>query len=229
MKQLFQKHAPMGLVFLLALLVVVETGLLIGGYIYYQSLETINEDVVPKKTVVAKPTSALVANIDESNWNTYTDAKYGFQLIYPKFGVISGDYCYEAGGKCQPHRGECGKAIHEVSDQLHYIAIDNFFGIFPETWTGTITDYVKQKDPAGITKYTVLNLPSSDEAVKIEGLVANKQMEGPPPFAYTLYLLKKSNLLLSINSFQNPGNKGGCESYDKTLNWDIPKSFSFIK
>lgn len=56
MKQLFQKHAPMGLVFILALVVVIETGLLIGGYIYYQNVELINENV----TAVNKETSTSI-------------------------------------------------------------------------------------------------------------------------------------------------------------------------
>lgn len=37
-KQIFFKNAPLGLVLLLAAIVVLETGIVIGGYIYYQKL-----------------------------------------------------------------------------------------------------------------------------------------------------------------------------------------------
>lgn len=46
MKQLFQKHAPMGLVFILALAVIIETGFLISGLIYYDTLSSLQDQTV---------------------------------------------------------------------------------------------------------------------------------------------------------------------------------------
>ncbi len=159
------------------------------------------------------------------NWKTYTNQEYGFQIIYPRYGEIQDPSCFEAGGKCGVNiKGECGSGIKEVNDAFPYIAIDNFFGIFPEVWSGTIIDYIKQKDPTGIANFSVVNVPTADEAVKID-YDTNK----PGSLAYYIYIFKRGSTLFSVRGFQNSGNAAGCVTYDKSLNWDIAKSFSFTK
>lgn len=182
----------------------------------------------PTQTVATTVSPATPSSITNSttDWKTYTNTKYGFQLTYPKYGEIQDPACFGAGGKCGPnHKGECGNGIEEVgevNDSLPYIAIDNFFGIYNESWSGTITDYIKQKDPTSIVDYTIINVPTADEAVKIK-------LHYSSPLSYFTYIFRKGSTLILFAVFQNSGNIEGCVTYDKSLNWDIEKSFSFIK
>lgn len=80
MKQLFQKHAPMGLVFILALVAVIETGLLIGGYIYYQSVELMNDESANVKTLNTK-TSAT--DLLPSSMQIFRNKDIGIEFNYP--------------------------------------------------------------------------------------------------------------------------------------------------
>jgi len=64
MKQLFQKHAPMGIVFILVLAVVIETGLLISGYLYYQSLVEIYEQTPIKATKIHSSATPITMNLE---------------------------------------------------------------------------------------------------------------------------------------------------------------------
>lgn len=80
MKQLFQKHAPIGLVFILALIVVIETGLLIGGYIYYGALHTLSDEreeaiIVHKSEPTAIPTISIPTSSIEPTTTQVTKAK----------------------------------------------------------------------------------------------------------------------------------------------------------
>lgn len=66
MKNVFFKNAPLGLVLLLAAIVVLETGIVIGGYIYYQKLVEMSgatETPTLRVPKVASPTPSLPVNL----------------------------------------------------------------------------------------------------------------------------------------------------------------------
>lgn len=179
-------------------------------------------------TAIPTQTNPITSSTDD--WKIYSNTKYGFQLLYPKYGEISDSACFETGGKCGPNiKGECGYGIKEVNDSLNYYAIDNFFGIFPKTWSGSIVDYIKQEDPTNITYYSPISVKNADEAVEITGYDTSRHTEGPPPFVYTNYIFKKDNLLIIVSGFVDIGQVNGCVNYDKSLNWDVAKSFSFTE
>jgi hypothetical protein len=197
------------------------------GYIWCESKKQCLKTWEGCSVQEISPTAGLSNN---SKWKTYTNTAYGFKLQYPKYGNIQDPGCFQANSECGPtHIGECGNAIKDKKTGTSiYIGIDNFFGIFPETWSNSISDYIKMYDPQGIRNYTFINIPSADEAVKIDSKL-NKEVEGYAPLAYHEYIFKKSNLLISIQGFQNPGEEYGCVGPIANYNWDIPPSFSFTQ
>jgi hypothetical protein len=195
-----------------------------------QKSNSILPTTIPTLVTPTAITPSTSATIDNNKWKTYTNTQYNFQLIYPKFGTIQDPSCFQPGGKCDQNlTGECGNGIREINDSQHFIAIDNFFGIFPETWIGTISDYVKQNDPKGVINYSLISVVGADEAIKIDDYNRSKLSNDElPPLTYIIYIIKKGNMLFKIKGFQDLGAINGCVTWDKSLNWNIAQSFKFI-
>lgn len=166
-----------------------------------------------------------------TQWKTYTNAKYGFQLTYPSTGII-------AGPTYDPNRiGECGMAIKENYNfnpdppTLTSILVDNFFVIVVKNWNGSIGDYIKSHNAEGVWKTASITTSRSDEAVLFTGPSQNyTKVSFPPPLSYVYAIYHKGNIMVLLYGLQNPGNFGGCisPSSDQNSRWIENEGIQFI-
>src|SRR3989344_5063784 len=127
------------------LVLVVLLILAVLGGVYLWKNQSNNKLSLPVKVPIealALPTPTPTP----SSWKTYKNNQYGFELIYPKEGVIVTDK-----GNIE---GECGQSIKESGGKID---VDNFFQVKIMDWSGTIQDYLISKGAGKIYNTEVID------------------------------------------------------------------------
>lgn len=213
---------------LILIIIIVVLLLLAGGFWFLSQNKSTANIVSP----VTKQLNALAPSPTPSIWNTFTDQEYGFEVTYPKVGVIVNEDGFT--------QGVCGNAIKTNQKGVNNIIIDNFFGIKIVPWEGSIAAYMKSQAAANKYNIQVINGSGADEAIALKGLKQNVEYaRGYPPLAYVVALYKKGDNLFLMQTFQNPGNFGGCidpSLADAALypdiakqKWNMVESLKFAK
>lgn len=175
------------------LLILIALG---GFYFWNKSANKLPAPKVPINVLVS-PTPTPTP----SPWKTYVNEKYGFQVTYPKTGVILTEKSYI--------EGECGTAIKEIKPGI--IDVDNFFQVKIIDWKGTIADYLVSQRAGDIYNTEVIEGSGADEGIYLVGLKKDFETAvGYPPLLYVKYLFKKGNNLVIVSTFLHPENLGGC-------------------
>lgn len=214
--------------FVFLIVIVVISGM--GGFFVYKQT---NKKIVPSQVEILTSVSPKpLSTPTPSPGKIYTNTKYDFEVTYPAVGVVI--------DKEGTSVGECGNMIKEDGKGVNEIILDNFFGIKVINWDKSIDDYMKSK--GAFEKYNIEIILNSgaDEAIALTGLKPNVEYaRGYPPLAYVIALFKKDDQLFLMQTFQNPGNFGGCISPSiadpsafpdiSRQKWEMPKSLKFIK
>jgi len=209
------------------LVLVVLLILAVLGGVYLWKNQSNNKLSLPVKVPIealALPTPTPTP----SSWKTYKNNQYGFELIYPKEGVIVTDK-----GNIE---GECGQSIKESGGKID---VDNVFQVKIMDWSGTIQDYLISKGAGKIYNTEVIEGTGADEGMYLVELKKDFEIAvGYPPLLYVKYLFKKGNNLIIVSTFLHPENMGGCINpevidpikYKKYLDlgWDPKNSFKFL-
>lgn len=208
-------------------LIILVSGILlisvVLGGVYFWSKPT--NKLPPTKQIIVSPSPLPTP----SPWNTYVNEQYGWQLTYPKEGVILTDQGYI--------EGECGKAILETGGTIN---IDNFFQVKIIPWAGLIADYLISKGAGNIYETEIITNSGANEGIYLVGLKKDFEVAvGYPPLLYVKYLFKKQNSLIIVSTLSHPVNLGGCINpnvidpikYAKYINpvWDQKNSFKFLQ
>ncbi len=192
---------------------------------------------VLKSTQMQSPQNTTVQpNTLISDWKTYRNETYGFELTYPANGI---DY--------EGNAIECGNAIEAASPGyipnglVAYINIDNFFGISGEDWDKSLQEYVQehsqlQEDWKGMSindlyEITPISDSNADDAVQIKyarGGFEKGAGADNAPFGHTIALFTKNGKLFTILDYQDHASMKGCTVPKKPSNWDIPNSIKFL-
>jgi hypothetical protein len=215
-----------------------------GATIAPSPIPTITHTTQPSRS----PTIILSATM-----STYLNSTYGFQLLYPSMGFIpdappiSGSqltYSYTV-GHCGTQIG-LNPYVTPTNAMLSEIDIDNFFGIFVNTFNGSLTSYIKQNYPNKNYSYIPIHGSNADEAVSVN--LPKNQIPNDNPIA----IYRKGTKIFTLAPFQNTPTLNGCEldttsifqpnqypgltnqEYSDTYNryyknWNIPQSFKFIQ
>ncbi|MDO8639087.1 MAG: hypothetical protein Q7R43_05930 [Candidatus Daviesbacteria bacterium] len=202
-------------------LLVVFLLLLVGGIWFFTRQPT-------SSSVISQVTSLKVSPTPTpSPWKTYKNDQYGFELTYPREGVLVTDK-----GNIE---GECGNAIGEESGKIN---VDNFFQVKVIDWSGTIQDYLVSKGAGTIYNTEIIEGSRALEGLYLVGLKKDFEVAvGYPPLLYVKYLFKKGNNLILVSNYLHPTNLGGCINPDVIdpikykkyldLGWDQKNSFKF--
>lgn len=210
---------PKGFAHPVVLIVIILLISAVFGGFYFWGKPT-NKLPVPNQ-IFASPTPT------PSPWKTYKNDKYGFEITYPREGVIITDK-----GNVE---GECGKAIKESSGKID---VDNFFQVKIVNWTGTIADYLLSQGAGKIYNTEIIEGSGALEGLYLVGLKKDFEVAvGYPPLLYVKYLFKKGDNLYIISTYLHPENLGGCINpevldpvkYKKyiDLGWNQKTSFKF--
>lgn len=182
----------------------------------------------------SKPGLQIVSNevtsTPPSPWKTYKNDQYGFEITYPKIGVV-----VKADGLSE---GECGQAIKQEDIYPAIILFDNFFEIKIIDFKGSIEDYLKSQRAANIYETTEIASGSANQALAIGNLKKGVEYaRGFPPLVYTKAIFKKGDKLFVMKATQIPNNFGGCIAPDMAdpvkypeiakIKWDLSKSIKF--
>lgn len=212
-----------GSVFVLLLLGIVLIFSL-GGYIWLRNYSNKNTTLILTNKTSPLPTP--------SPWKAYTNTQYGFQLTYPKEGMILSKDGYV--------KGECGQAIGEEKNQEgETIKFDNFFEIRIVKWSRTIGDYLSFKGAKNIYDLKLTASSSAYQGIKLLGLKKGVEYAvGFPPLVYVNYIYQKGNHLYIFKDLEHPENLGGCinqifldpvkHAHFKNLKWDLDQSLKFF-
>lgn len=163
-----------------------------------------------------------------SPWKTYTNNILGFDITYPRVGVVVTEEGYQ--------QGECGLAIKESSKET--ILIDNFYKIKTVDWEGTLDEYLVKAGAKNSYETAPLEGSGAEEAVELLRLKEGFEIAvGYPPLAFTKAVFKKGDNIYLMQTFNVVNNFGGCilpatadptqfSDYHK-LDWNILTSIKF--
>lgn len=224
-KKLMKQKGFTSLIILIGILILA----VLSGFYFWNKfwIKLDNKLPVPIKVplkALAFPTSTTTP----SPWKTYVNEKYGFQITYPKEGVILTEKGYV--------EEECGGAIKESKPGI--IDVDNFFQVKIIDWQETIQDYLVSQRAGDIYETEKIEGSGADEGIYLIGLKKDFTVAvGYPPLLYVKYLFKKGNNIYIVSTFLHPENLEGCinpevidpSKYARYINpgWNPKNSFKF--
>jgi len=177
--------------FSLILAVLIVAALLAGG-LYFSRSQKITS---PAQLITSLPIPT------PSPWNIYQGD--GFEITYPKNGVIAQDHGYT--------EGECGTGIKEDPRDKSVLLFDNFFKIKEISWDKTLDEYLISTRAKNAYETDVLEGSGADEAIKLLKLKPGFEVAvGYPPLAFTKAVFKKGEKVYLLQSFNTITNFGGC-------------------
>ncbi|MBI2017520.1 hypothetical protein HYS92_00570 [Candidatus Daviesbacteria bacterium] len=221
-----------GLVMIPLILLIILIALVAGGlYFYFQNPQSLTnvKGVNSTKKASMLPKVFQSPTPTPSPWKIYQDEEYGFEITYPRVGVV---WHKDGIGP-----GECGYAVKEEKGS---ILIDNFFKIKSVFYNGNLEEYLTQQ--RAINAYEVGSILDSgaDEATQLLRLKPDFEIAvGYPPLAYVKAVFKKGDkIFLMQEIIHNPSNEGGCIQPSvvdptqfpdiATQTWDITQSIKFF-
>lgn len=161
---------------------------------------------------IAIPTPTLIpalppVNLSLANtWKTYTNAEYGFTVIYPALGLNEEGYLVSCGNGIQDFTKQ-DTTTDEITPTIN---IDNFFSITLHPFGAELKDYVLQHDTQAYKKYILVHthIQNADEVVLFySNPTATNSATGY--FAHTLSLYKKQNIIFQLD--EDPTPQRGCQ------------------
>ncbi|MDO8618443.1 MAG: hypothetical protein Q7R49_00700 [Candidatus Daviesbacteria bacterium] len=179
------------------LIVFVATILGIGAFFILNQSQNKAQTKITPQTLVQK----VLPTPTPSPWKTYLGE--GFEVIYPRAGVIVQDDGYI--------EGECGAQIKTDPKDKNILLFDNFFKLKEVTWDKTLDEYLISTRAKNAYEVESLDGSGADEAVQLLRLKEGFEVAvGYPPLAFTKAVFKKGEKVYLLQSFNTITNFGGC-------------------